>query len=1742
MIYLFQHTTNQTKLTPKKLNKEINRFQREIVRMGSKFDNQLFIDLSALVWLNTSALVELILTIENLIVDGINVTVALPNQNMLIKEVRHLNQRPSDKFIIENTVRQRVKTRIWLYKLKIIQALSFEHLPKVIKSNIQILDVFDKDLYDKNPSYKECSYFKVHEGPDVHYEYKDYEFYVPLKWTDGSHNQIKEIKDKLQNSILDPGHINSISEIIIKELTKNVKEHSNKSHGLFCVGVTKFNPEKIFKTDYHESEIKFFGHGKEQYNNIQKGEFIIEIVFGDSGDGIIETLKDYSGIQSDCDIIRYAFDKWSTRVPYDDDENTYLKRGTRGLYHVRRIMKNYDGMAAIRTSNYFAGFNDLINEPINEDKLAKFKGTLLTLRLLPKRSKTINYKYYPNLDLVHATGIKYSRIQINIDNLYEKELLKVGEESIKNSNTSFLFSLRFNHWNGVESKEFYNKKLRTLLCDLSNLRHPNVYVVYGFPVEYNDLEIKKLTVDVNKEIQRRLEINPTDSSQEKIHYDFDPVLIISPNGNLHWIGFIDREIENFFNQLLTEELSINLIQVDKNIGKKLIEYVKTDTELFDVQNEKIRLKFNENAPIVFFKNEIENEINEIISQQKSKLIITPNLGLVKGWLNIKRIYDRFENEYALSLYSLWIANREQILKKFFYSSFNQQSEPIESNKSLKIDCATPKSNIKVEAIQKDILKSTLKILVETEVDKVLAEKFLFLLDLNSDELHNNLKVLADEMDEKKPRRTALFEKSDHVIIISSVVSTGETAVSLIKSVLRSNAIPIAFFSLANLSKDGCEEKVNHIEVWGNTVLFFSIISNNKLQFKEKNYDKIIYLKPQNHKEEVLTEYTKHPFISADLRNMILGSKSLHFNHIGKPNGRHFTFYFNGKCFLTKAETRHQIWKNFKPIISDWHRDLVQSELKILNNGSEDYSIDISILEKKVKKTINDRISIWYPDREYSKGYQGQGNDLSLIIKNNIEKEFDITLKNLDATSRENTPLLQFDQLPIINKHMIIVDWGSITGESVEKLIYNAHKDGFRNILVCVFLNQLTEKKWAYLTSISSITTYFEVVENANAIRPGTQLEMLTEEIKLPYERIGKKPWLSNIRVKFIHDFPLTCYESDYECTICALIKDLSDFSIPSTVLDKYTSARKKALNIKPREITDNQEPFHFYHDPTSNEKIKMDQEFILRMFEIKILLMKAQTSTYWRFQATKDLLGILKVIVNSQILTGIDESVETDKSIMFDITEESKEIIKKYEVIYRIKNVEELLPEFNINDLLSRSHALIYFLSLETTWLQKKPLSISDIRQMLSVISRAIIFSNNLRISNVSEDKGKNIGVVRIKYAAITILRMVDKPKFVKSISTILKETQIRDVGSESIIENVLFHTNTFLSKDYHASHEDLDDLLKELEKVEQLFEGGHEKYPLIREAVGFLNITANNLIIKGEVRKLRKGAIVENCKKIIDEGIEKIRYDHPQLIQSFNDLEIVYNEEFINTDLTYFLSSYNKNWIYVSGFIKNIFGLHFSEIKTVLDSEWATVKGANMLRDKLFNKYMGVNDPFSLLIKQINDSKGHCLSQEDFVKSYNEEYENIRDLFVSHPRFNKRKSIILEILDGLRGNLNKSIKYAETKYGSDIKFNYSTFEHALFYPQDLLDALIDHVCKNALEKKIGDHFPEIFFKELTEKNTIEYFFVNIINRHTDKNKKGKGTGLLKHQENIPRFFGEMKYDANSSENFVIYLKFLKYE
>ncbi|MBP6236528.1 MAG: hypothetical protein KA536_10315 [Saprospiraceae bacterium] len=1599
-ITLFKSIGKKIELSPKKLHEELRLKYYNVVGdpKTPKFNYSLEVDLSKMQWINTYSLVELILFIEYLII--------VTNRKMLENKdsvkhsfvlksivVRFPNPEPfQNEKLPKNDQRKRVLD--WLEVLQLERALQFDHLEGSFKVNIF---KYQNESNPKNPKVKQNKEEKIIKK------------IIPLIWikkTDTNTINKDYIKSQLGDTI-SQNDAEDIADVIVYQLIENVANHSKREHALICATVQKYPPNKT----EHYYEKKFFTSSP-----LDNEETFLELVFGDSGEGIIATLKSNPvyQVKSDQFVIQESFDRWSSKKPYLSVYD-YIERGTRGLYKIRRIAQKYDGMVAVRSNVFYFGHDDLFGEDIDpHNELCRFNGTIVIVRLLPKRKTVL--KYNPSFSKQIDSKV-WDRVLIKYDDeKIEKESFKeIAEKAPNNLLISISHDL---------SKEYKFEFLKNIIKELTYLRHPNLYIIYGIPKHLGSNSIKGLINKIDIEIKNEISKDKNKKS--------DPVIIIESNAEMHIVGTNDFSAE-LFESLIKPK--INKINYDYT---NVIEHLKQDP-LFLIDNAEISLAINQSEVIEYLRREILILIkNEI---EKNKVIISPNLKKLRGWLNVKEIFNRYRNEIVISFAALW-------------------------NKRLdwpgKTDKIIDETQVKINNIK------NVKILVENENEVELGQMLLNFLNIPLNKEYSTIVVLSEEFDQKRQRRVELFEKTDEVIILTSIVSTKETCTKLLKSVLRSNATPVYIFSLLYMG-DICEE----IEVWSQNVRFASVFEYNLL-LDVGTTEASQVIQPKTFKPDPISLENITFKIDAELRNRILESRSLHFSHIGKPNDRHFTFYFSATRFLDQKNFGYKnpksiedfIWDKFRKVILNW---LIENKLS-------------EKVQKDDKNNTNDekhKIEIWYSEQEFKTGHPAQ--KIGEIICNKLRYNYDVTLVSISRTphiTKENKKC----------KNVIIVDWGVMTGGSLNKYRLKALHSGVENLLFCIFLNQMN----------SIEKEQVQVVSN---------LKNSKNDLKISSE--------------FIYDFPLTCFESSEECSICGIREDLYKFDIEGGLLSEFAYSRRQALKIKPRILTNN-EPNDPYSQ-VSESPILMDQEFILTMFEIKTLLQKCENDTNARLLLKVMLLKILES--NPELIVQDEENNRIDFGYQY------------YKFIGQYGNIDILKDYiFDSRENNSFPNALIYFLSLEIYWIQRAPLNTSEVRTLLTQICKIII---------LEEIEQKDDEKVRNKFAAITVLRSCDKSMFIDSLSEMVKSNFTSSFESNSIKENIIYHSISFAKKGYHSSDDIIKKLDEQYENICKSLDHQNSYYKDFNRARWQINNFAIEALVKRNAGKLTKSAIVKECLMIF-EGEKKYNLDHSLFTLSIINATLPINlkgKAFLN-----FNKNYRNDWNRIINFISPI-TLFLSNLSSIIFSEHSRLRNYR----KYLNLYQRSNmkDIYEILddITKISDLENY--QKNDITIKYNTLLNEIIELF--HSRDDGVKiSKIEEFLNLLHVNIEEIIDKVSKKY-SIIKVNKGKGENKVnelninvFYNFELFEEFIEQIFSNALERKITSLVPIIDIR-LTEKN-IDRIIVTFIVKNTQDQKnsisnyKIAGGGLQKHKDLSNLYEGKILSSKSDDDDFIITAEFLKYD
>jgi orotate phosphoribosyltransferase-like protein len=1106
----------------------------------------LFIDLSQVRWVEMSAAAQVVLLVESAKKSDLKVTIALPlakhskgeteDLSKLRNQSESLYKKRNDLYEVLKNLREDAKS--YLTNLQFQRTVVCPH----IKTGEV---VFNEDYHFESP-YSQEQYGEANlSSADLitqnlkRPEEIGYKFLIPLTWIKvRKHNSSLDfIEEKFTEILsqaergLDSIDALAIKNVIINELLKNVKEHSGCEDALIGVAL---QPSRILDTNYYlQNERNFIDWiGKANTN-------YISIFFGDTGDGLCHTLRDafVSSAQkykvSDSNIIKWAFDKWSTSKTNEEI------RGTKGLYRILRIINKYNGMICVRTSRENSGFqkggltNSRFIHQLPDGKgnhaLAYLPGTSLKMMFSP--FKELNkFNIMPQVAQYYKDeNYQWKTISIQLNSINPKETFS-GSLSVKNifgeHKTNILILIDAKN-SRLEQQEEIEEAIRNHLLYLSEARHPNGVIIYGFPTGWESIEGIANSINLLIEEHRAEKLTDPEADDPNEEIVYDPVLVLGENRQYCWVGG-NNDIINCLNELyrsenpkkkLTELQSYN--QLNPAAQTRVKQYFMSDDAVVSLEHGQA-LRFNFSNLKTHFSEKIGHALNEATSQQTEDEVyfVTPNLRNVKYWISIDRLIKNDLLGYAFAL------------------------------------------SAALKELQSDLPEnlSAYKVLIDNIDSYRLAVEFCNWLGIPSKNIIN----FNDEVDGRLPRRNPIFEEHENVIILTTIISTKETARRSIKAVLRDLANPIAVLGIINHSTDGV------IKAWEKKIPAVSLINNVNYEITDteitlKNL-KPVYKAPYGYYREEpdeAEEQVKKAEIES-LFGLIVEQKALHFSHLGKTNNRHFTFYLSANRLLNDEEkSEKHIYSRFYIKIKNW----------LDETGEKKFDIWRSTPDFKKSNPVNkitNRIEKYFTDgrRNYSCNAVFEIKRASNYGEWNL-----IRPEAFNKTQSEN---------------VVIVDWGSLTGNTTQQMMNHAAAEGKKNILVCILFSQLPLKEERFLTNIR------KVQGKTSIDRTILFNEQKPEDIS------------SAISVNFFYRLPLKNYESA-DCPVCEHIHALREFEIKGEHMSDFYSKRRERLKIKDKEKTD-QPPQDFY----ANENVYLDSEVIMSMFKFRLLLQEALLSTVKR--------------------------------------------------------------------------------------------------------------------------------------------------------------------------------------------------------------------------------------------------------------------------------------------------------------------------------------------------------------------------------------------------------------------------------------------------------------------------------------------------------------------------------------------------
>lgn len=1631
--------------------RDLKDFKKRIEKDG------LIIDLSKVRWFDFGAVVQLTLFVEWILKNNINVKIFLPlrgyssgeNKKLNYLKKENLKQYNEKKNIFDFLVEKRIEAFNYLDTIGFFKAVKCQHLEKrEVKVFLNTSDNFQSNKHRKW-NYDE-SYDNDEEKEKKNVQ-RSYTRLIPLTWigTDkkGSLTEGQElfIEKMLTNPNQGIEHIDgrTIKDVFIHELTKNLADHAGTSHAL--IGAALQTTNALRPEHYSECERKYF----RWFSNLKST--YVSFFFGDTGQGLITTLNKAPikprHVKNETDIIHWAFDKWSTCKPG-------LVRHTKGLYRVHRVINKYDGLITIRTDDKIAGFQkgsySESTKISNKNKVFYFPGTFLRMHFVPykeldkininplKKTSAINNKY------LWKTIYEELTEESNIDNKLENIRKAISKDQIKNEydkiiNILVIIQIDYRKDLNIDrTKVMINK----IFKHLSLHRHPGAIALYllGNPerINWNLLEGEIQSFNSYKQ-KKVLEAQlKKELKGEKV---LDPVLVLGENRQFGWIGDEDECVINILNSIYqTNEKETDLIDFANSNNYSTNEIIKI-RQFFNVDealayinsNNKIILRFD----FKDLKDHYIMKLQEILENNNRKTndsevyYLTPNLKIVRNWVDIKDEIFNIESD----------ANKDLIQNSKVY----RHGEVIGYAITLSI---LLREQIKFK--QDDLSKH--KILIDNLECEPLADEFAKFNGINKERIVK----LYEEVDGRLPRRNAIFDENDKVIILTTIISSNETIIRSIKTVLRDIAKPIAVITLLNLYKSESKDH-NIIEnIWGNKIKIISLL-NHSYEIDKKNEKDIklnYYIEPFSYKKNDVKKFiekTKKTDLN-ELEGIIKKVDALHFNHVGRENSRHFTFYLNAFRLLELDERKNNSSRIMKK-----------------------YSLEIDRWKKNEK--IED-FEIWKIHHEI-KHAKPAG-----IISKNIKKKYNSECRNILEISRssafgKNNYSIQSNY----DKHnksenVIFIDWGTMTGETIQHVINLCNENKKKKILCCILFDQLQNDESCFYSKITQTTYRF-----SEKIHKTEQLSLFELEELIQIKTEDEK---LKVKIAFIYKLPLNYYEQ-IECPICNHRQALIDFAIHTPFMEDFVNKRREILKIKDRKITD-EKPVDFYGEDDEN---LLDSKIIWTMFSFKNLLKNALTSTHFRNEV---------------------------KKLIFNIT--------------KSKNNE---LENQKKDINSDLYAILYFLSIEIIWFQKPPILFKSIRDEISKMALEIAVWDINEMMKIGGFKKKIIK--RYKMASISVLRSADKSQFIENIEKIFKNSFVYDKPSKLLTQNLFYHIHSYLKRKYHNEIDLISKIgngLKSIIKNNQPEES--------RNVVNYLKYCAEQKILDINLselsnRDLMKRFVGEIIKSFNPQNDGDIIHDHKSVMNSYVELFPFYLDNRIK-----YLHESNDDKIFEKGFLINEHYVRWiKDLKKIwgeLSEKYlnSIIKPYLIIMSKFFNSslfesrydlkkitneitskdiYFSLNDEFTenYIEKLIENSK--IILNKSFYKSFRDKYEENNRLFFQYGKNNTCSILKLanqfptSINSLLKSEISKSIQYLSNKNDIilTVNCNIDNNDILIFAPKDLVNIIFKQILYlNVLNHiDIDSNKRNVNIEVKAKKVRNEFLKIEIFTKGTYPKRKNNG-------------------------------------
>lgn len=1116
-------------LTPHEVEVRLSRMQQLLDTRGQWSEvvvkQGLFVDLSMVEWVDLGALVHLMILIESALRNSIHVKVALPLTELQRseRELTEHEDRPGAAEEIVKKVERRSSALRFLEYMNFIQALQAEHLRRY-RHLIQFIS-----NYDSSTQLRQRERGKAIDGQEGGTEPSEhlYRYCFPLQWFSGTPTEslenmawfLAEVVGQPKRG-LESIDANSIANVILYELVDNVHQHAGEAGAKHQALVTAW----ARPLDYPPRPHDFLEVERPFLEWVTKTNApVVEILIGDSGRGISNALaKKFKAARlrgaelpsqasnEAANILLWAFDRWSSSRESDG------LRGTRGLYRVDRVVRKYQGFITIRAYDQLAGWDHggpaYDAAVVHGGQLSVLPGTFIRLRIPAFRESKPTWR----ATVRPATQPRFVRIEtesIEKHGLTEhgRTALRRALESGTASNPECVVATldaALEHPKGIEPV------LEAVIKQAVELRHPSTLILVGLPGGWEAIEAAINSINEEHTVRSR-----NWEALKQDHFEiWDPVLVIGEHGEYGWAGVtrahaavLDALLKAPDGTLRRNELR-SLLSAPEILPKERASVwrdFRNDPALFHhKQDGGLSIGFTIDGVLDSVSTLLVTHIKEgEAGVLKGSLFRTPSLLVVDKWLTIDKI---LESTCGTDLVMLTLAARARA--QSWWAKLGN-------------------SNVLV-------------------ADESVNSQRLRQLRLHLDPRRFRSEVMPGETGAPIPYGVNLMARGASALVYCDIILSGETVRRCLSQVLRDEAQPAAILCLFD-----ARAQEGPIEMWGIEV---PVVSVSKIDMLVERQDKpAVNMNPITREVESANRLIENSHkITDDLLDAILLSRNaLHFTHVGRPIGRHFTFYLDvGKIMEDPAFAAA-----LSATVDEWLHEQQRGQGRVVRE-----------------------LELWHaspvpkpppPAKNFGDWIQTVRGDIR--SRRTVRRESAYGRWNFVANPENRV------KYPLV----LIVDWGALTGTSIMQMIRLAAEAGAESILTCIFVSQLPPDDEAFLRSLKEI-----------------QITARQNQLTLPGLSKGSKPSTRtvDVAVRFLASLPFGVYDHA-ECPVCQQLARLSHEEYPTELLGAFSrSQREKSLRARTREELVNSTPRDFHGRELLPDSILWSVRFRQRLSEASV--------------------------------------------------------------------------------------------------------------------------------------------------------------------------------------------------------------------------------------------------------------------------------------------------------------------------------------------------------------------------------------------------------------------------------------------------------------------------------------------------------------------------------------------------------------